>query len=184
MHETKQTQCERLYQLAEQERRTTAACAKALGISEYQVRQLRQDPDYLAVQRSRRAEQRAIAITRVHDLGQLALETLQQLMLTGKSELVRMQAASKIGDWLNLGQEFADNGSDDVHEARSFLKTLIERAQVHVTIDSTPPMTPPEPGGLLPEQFAGWQPLDTEDLVIDAAPSSIDSHVAESDLSP
>jgi hypothetical protein len=146
MDEAKIDQLERLFTLAEIERLTIGECADRMGISEYAVKQLRKDPDYATVRAARRADMREKTVSQVHELGDLVIDALRDLIIGAKSEFVRFQAAAKLGDWLGLGNMAEKAQEDDREEMRDFLKSLHQRP---ITVTVTLPQ--PAPGGLLPE---------------------------------
>lgn len=156
MRDTKLDECEQLFTLGEIENHTVEECATIMQVSVYHIRQLRKDPDYIQVRELRRSELKERAFTRVHALQAEVLTTMQAL-LYARSELVRFNAAAKLGDWVGLGQMVKDSQDDDRGIVNDFLKTLIDRAHFTVTVDGVNALPPPAPGGQLPE-FQNWKP--------------------------
>lgn len=162
MHTTKLDQCEHLFTLLEVERLPIATVANRLDMSEYGVRQLRKDPDYITIRTARRTEMREDAITQIHEIGHEALDTMRNLLFA-KSELVRFNAAKQLGDWMGLGNLRQQAEDDEREELTDFLKELLAQKQqvtVNVNLDIPLPhsMPPPSAGGLLPAFTGGWTP--------------------------
>jgi DNA-binding transcriptional regulator LsrR (DeoR family) len=136
-------QLKRIAVLKTHHRKTDTEIAELFGLTRRTISLYKQSSEYAVILAATREEQVASARDQIAGLADTVVGTLYTLMTTAKSELVRYQSASTLGEWLHLDEVDAVVKDDDISEVRRLLAA--QQAQTHSRV-----LPPPLPGGQLP----------------------------------
>lgn len=152
--ERHQAQLEQLTRLRQIERRTIAECAERLQVSERTVKYWLASEPYKETVERLRQEWTDASLTRMADLMSTAFDTLVDVMQRGKSDVARVNAAAKIGDWMGFNTPRESSKPVDDQAERVRLQEILAAAQAsrpittnHIYVGNV------EKGGLLPTQL-------------------------------
>jgi hypothetical protein len=131
------------------DRMTVTEVARAMERSERAIYLDMARPEYEPLLDELKREWREQDRAQLAEMGQLAVNTLRDLMLHDRSGHVRFEAAAKVADLTGVGVQIEGEQTDDREEALRLQQLLLQRATVRELSTLVHLIGP---GGLLPEQ--------------------------------
>lgn len=129
-HELTEYQMKRLEEFVRfrMERMTYEHCSEVMKISKRTLIRWAKSPEYAKLWNDLKSEWRKTMELKAHEMGNLALITLADVMQHSRNDMARVTAAKLIGDWVKPGEADEDE-SDDRQEMLRLLGLLAEKKE-------------------------------------------------------